>query len=269
MLSNKSFELKFEEKKIEENGVKKTSLFFLNNLPSGMGTTIGNFLRRILVSNVSGFSPIAVRVSDKKGFVKSKFSCLEGVKETTPYLIMNLKEIVLSSRNDKFQDDYKTVHSLELKVENESSIEEKIVTARDFSDNENFEIENKDLHIATLSPSSKLESVIYFKNDFGYFKGDDQIKNNPSLSEEENVITLDSNHSPTKLVNYSVNSIVTGLSEEQEQLKLNITTNGSISPSSSLKKALDFSSNLINEVTDLLTKEVNKDFSEDNISENK
>src|SRR5271169_3955182 len=75
-----------------------TSFFVFRHLPTTMGVTIGNYLRRLLISCVSGLAPVGVVIADKNGPVKSKFTTLEGVVETTVYLVLNLKKIILEGK---------------------------------------------------------------------------------------------------------------------------------------------------------------------------
>ena len=83
--------LKIEE--IIDKNNSCNSSFVFRHLPPGMGVTLGNYLRRCLLDYVGGVAPIAVKISDKNGLVKTSFSTLEGVLEVTPYLIINLKLI--------------------------------------------------------------------------------------------------------------------------------------------------------------------------------
>src|SRR4051794_17381013 len=102
--------------KIEETVAKNnpySSSFVLHHLPLGMGITLGNYLRRSLIAYISGLAPLGVKIADKNGSVKSMFSTLEGVTETTPHLIINLKEIIFEEKRKK-----DGIFFLELKVEN-------------------------------------------------------------------------------------------------------------------------------------------------------
>jgi DNA-directed RNA polymerase subunit alpha len=221
--------LKIEEIKAPEKA--NTSNFVFNHLPLGMGVTLGNYLRRNIISNLSGVAPIGVRVADKQGFVKSKFSSLEGCSETTPYLVINLKNIIFSSLKE-LGDKVTTLH---LKVENNQDEERKLV-AGDFAANDYLQIQNPDLYLTTLAPQATIEIVLYCKNDFGYHRGDDR-KNEL----EEEVISLDSDHSPIrgKGIALRVESVITNLSTEEDRLTLTVETNGSVSPRQALLAVID------------------------------
>src|SRR5439155_9490700 len=129
--------------------------FVFRHLPTTMGVTIGNYLRRILISCVSGLAPVGVTISDKNGPVKSKFTTLEGVLETTVYLILNLKKIILEEKKLKEE-----IVCLEIKIENETK-EERIVTAGDFLKSKEVQIKNPELYLATVSPGGILEIKLY------------------------------------------------------------------------------------------------------------
>lgn len=147
---------------IEETTVKdhpNTASFVFRHLPTTMGVTIGNYLRRILISCVSGLAPVGVIVSDKNGSVKSKFTTLEGVLETTVYLILNLKKVILEEKKLKEE-----IICLEIKVENKTK-EERIVTAGDFLKSKEVQIKNPELYLATVSPGGVLEIKLYFRKD--------------------------------------------------------------------------------------------------------
>jgi DNA-directed RNA polymerase alpha subunit len=97
-----------------------------------------------------------------------------------------------------------------------------------------------------LAPFSQLKIKLYFRSDYGYHKSEEQKKYFPEI---ENVILLDANYSHIKGdggVNFQVNSIVTGLDKEEEELKLTITTNGAITPKKALLEALE----AVNEIND-------------------
>jgi len=91
--------LKIEE--IVDKNNANNSLFIFHHLPSEMGVTIGNFLRRVLLpSHVKGIAPIGVKITDKNGPAKSKFTNLDGVNLAAVYVIMNLKKIILEEKKN-------------------------------------------------------------------------------------------------------------------------------------------------------------------------
>jgi len=90
-----------EIKEITTKNQPNTSSFVFQHLPVEMGVTIGNLFRRVLLSYVSGVAPVAVKIADKNGWVKSKFTTLSGIVEKTPYLIVNLKKIIWEEKKRK------------------------------------------------------------------------------------------------------------------------------------------------------------------------
>ncbi|CAI2163596.1 2065_t:CDS:2 [Funneliformis geosporum] len=220
---------------IEETTVKdhpNTASFVFRHLPTTMGVTIGNYLRRILISCVSGLAPVGVIISDKNGSVTSKYTTLEGVVETTVYLISNLKQIILEEKKLKEE-----IICLEIKVENKTK-EERIVTAGDFLKSKEVQIKNPELYLATVAPGGE------------------------HFEEEENVISLDADYSPVKSgyegdqVNFEVNTAVVSLTKEEEELTLTVSTNGAVKPKNALLEVLQMSQNLYGKIIDSLnTKE--------------
>src|SRR2546430_1751420 len=103
-----------------------SSSFVFYHLPEGMGITIGNYLRRFLLNYISGIASLGAKISDKNGPVESEISVLSGVAETTPYLIINLKKIIVEEKKKK-----EGIFCLELNIENKEK-KERIITADDF-----------------------------------------------------------------------------------------------------------------------------------------
>jgi len=156
--------------KIEEITTKNpnTARFIFRHLPTTMGITIGNYLRRMLGNCLGGVAPVGVTIIDKDGPVKSELTTLKGVIEITPYLILNLKKIILEEKKVK-----EGVFCLELKVENKTT-EEKIVTANDFSKVKEVQIKNPELYLATVSPGGILEVKLYCRKGLGFHKAEVQ-----------------------------------------------------------------------------------------------
>ena len=151
---------------IEEIVVKNkphTSSFVFHHLPSGMGITLGNYLRHFLLKYNGGIAPLGAKISDRDGPVESEFSTLTGVKEVTSYLIINLKKIIVEEKKIK-----EGIFCLELSVENKEK-KEKVITAGDFQKDKDIEIKNPDLYLATLAASTgekenpRLEIKLYFQ----------------------------------------------------------------------------------------------------------
>ena len=249
--------LKIEE--IADKDNNNTSLFVFHHLPSDMGVTIGNFLRRIILSYLEGVAPVGVKITDKNGVAESKFKSLDGVKEVALYVIMNLKKIILEEKNLSEGISY-----LDLKIKNNSN-DERLITAGDFGKNSEIEIKNPDLYLATLAPDCSLEIRMYYQKNWGYHQVEKQEK---LFSDEDNIIVLDTDFSPIKggKVSFQIKSPVIGLHEKEEELYLTITSDGAIKPKEALKKALELSQDFLTNITNLISVGSKK---EKKISENK
>jgi len=243
---------------IEEIVVKNkphTSSFVFHHLPSGMGITLGNYLRHFLLKYNGGIAPLGAKISDRDGPVESEFSTLTGVKEVTSYLIINLKKIIVEEKKIK-----EGIFCLELSVENKEK-KEKVITAGDFQKDKDVEIKNPDLYLATLAASTgdkenpRLEIKLYFQKNWGYHEEEEQEKK--YFSEEEDVIAFDTDYSPIKggLVNFKVNSQVISQEKTEEELTLTITTNGAVAPKKALQETLELSKSSFNAITELINSE--------------
>jgi DNA-directed RNA polymerase subunit alpha len=236
--------LDIEEVKKDQN----SSLFLISHLFSGMGVTLGNFLRRNLLSNLGGIAPFAVRISCKEEsdsskeedrFIKTKLSPLEGSSENAYQIVIKIRDIVFGS--DTTVEDGKEFFT-NLRVKNDSD-EEVVVSARDFDVLEGISIKNPELYITTLAPKAFLEINLYLKKSVGYFRSEDQKDIFLSIPKPENSIVLDSDYSPIRggTVNFHVEEIITNLSEKEEKLSLEISTNGMLSPLEALREVVSLS----------------------------
>ncbi|MDR1670215.1 MAG: hypothetical protein LBR43_00615 [Spiroplasmataceae bacterium] len=240
--------LKIEEKASKEN--PNSSSFVFRYLPSGMGITLGNYLRRNLSSVISGIAPLGVKINDKKGSVKAEVADeIEGLRETIPYFIINLKKVILEEKKKK-----EGVFCLELKVDNSKGKEEKIITAGDFQHDKEVEIKNPELYLGTLAPSASLEIKLYFQNNWGYHTGEEQ--KNTYFPDDEDFIAFDTDYSPIKSggVNFQVSPVVISQDISEEELTVFITTNGTIKPKNALLESLKITQGIF----ELTTKLVNK-----------
>lgn len=220
---------------LSEEGEKELSSFKFINLPSDFAITLGNYLRRILLSYISGVAILGIKVGNGKETVKSEFIPLKGLVETLPYLILNLKKLVIKSKRDNPNSD--SVFKLNIEIENDSDSEYE-VKGKDIKSSEGlFEILNPDIYLATVSPRSKLEIEMYCKSSWGFKKESAQSV----IDKEEDVIIIDSNYSPVKNVSYKIDLVVVDLDKQEERLVLNITTDGSITPKEALINALKIS----------------------------
>ena len=242
-LSQSFSSLKIEEQKSSSN--PNNSTFVFHHLPLGTGTTLGNYFRRNVISSLDGVAPIGVKIADQQGFVKSKFSSLVGCTDSTPYLIINLKDLILSPKKEITSDQIINLH---LSINNDQD-QERVVTAKDFQANEYLKIENPDLYLTTLAPQAKLEIILSCKKDFGYHRDNDWEK-----LLEEGTISLDSDHSPVrgKNVAFSIDQVISNLAHEEDRLKLVLETNGSLTPQQALLATIDNSLEIFNSIKSLV-----------------
>jgi DNA-directed RNA polymerase subunit alpha len=180
----------------------------------GYGITIGNALRRILLSSLPGYSIVAVRIQG----VLHEFSTLAGVKEDVTDIILNLKEVRLR------------LHEGEQLTATLKATGEAVVHARDITGGPNLEILTPDQHIATLDKGAVLDMELVIKEGRGYVPAE------RTEDEEEPVgtIRLDAIYSPIKKVNFVVTNARVGQRTDYDRLALEIWTDGSIAPREAL-----------------------------------
>jgi len=183
----------------------------------GFGITIGNALRRILLSSVTGAAITAVRIQG----VLHEFSNIPGVVEDVTDVILNLKTVPL-----KLEGQEPKVMTLKKKgpVEAKTS---------DIEHDTDIEILNKDIHIASLDKDGKLDVEMIVQNNRGYISAERNF--DPDLSVD--YIPLDSSHSPVLRVNYRVEPARVGKRIDYEKLNLEVWTTGAVSPADALAQA--------------------------------
>lgn len=186
--------------------------FELEPLERGFGTTIGNALRRVMLSSMPGSAIIAVKIDG----VMHEFQTIEGVYEDVTAIILNLKNVVVKNNSEEDQ-------VLKLSVS-----EERVVTAADIETNSNVEIMNKDQVIATLSKGGKLDMELIVSNGRGYLPSNETKK----LIENEKVgfIAIDALYSPIERISYEVESARVGQDASYDKLIMDVYTKGSIRP---------------------------------------
>jgi DNA-directed RNA polymerase subunit alpha len=190
--------------------------FLAEPLERGYGTTIGNALRRILLSSLPGFAITAVRI---KG-VLHEFSTLPGVKEDVTDIVLNLKEVRL-----RLHEGDQITAALKAKGE-------AVVSARDISAGPSLEILTPDQHIATLDKGADLDMEIVIKRGRGYVPAERGAEEEPI-----GTIRLDAVFSPIRKVNFVVTNARVGQRTDYDRLALEIFTDGSISPRDALTYA--------------------------------
>ena len=184
----------------------------------GYGTTLGNALRRVLLSSLSGAAVTAVKI---KG-VTHEFQAIENVKEDVLEIILNLKSLRLKVFSDE-------PVKLTLKVTGE-----KIVTAKDIEANAEVEIVSKDLKIATLThPKGVLEMELTVAKGRGYRPTEERLKE----SHELGVIAIDALYSPVRNVGYRVENTRVGEITNYDKLLMTIETDGTMEPEEAVREA--------------------------------
>lgn len=207
------------EPKIKEEAENR-AVFEIASLYPGYGTTIGNTLRRVLLSSLQGAAVTRVKMED----VQHEFSTIEGVKEDVINIILNLKQL-----NFKVFSDETQKATLSVKGEKE-------VKAKDFKFPTQVEIVNGDAPIATLtSKDAKLEMEITIEKGTGFVSAEEMKEG----KEEVGQITVDAIFSPVELVNFNVENMRVGERTDFDRLTVEIETNGSITPKEALVKSCD------------------------------
>ena len=200
-----------------ENLTDSYGKFIIEPLDRGYGTTLGNSLRRVLLSSLPGASATAIRFEG----VVHEFSTLQGVKEDVNEIILNVKEIVFKMYGSKLEN-------LRLKASGK-----KVVTAGDITPNINVEILNPEHKIATLSNDGKLDIEIVVEEGTGYVMAPENKKKEQAI----NFINIDSLFSPVIKVSFNIDKASSAQFVNCEKLVLDIYTNKSILPDEALSKS--------------------------------
>ena len=186
--------------------------FELEPLERGFGITLGNALRRVMLSSMPGSAIVAVKIDG----VMHEFQTIEGVVEDVTTIVLNLKNVVVKN----YSEETKTLH---LNVS-----EEKKVTAADIVCDSDVEIINKDQEIATLAKGGKLNMEIIVANGRGYVPANE----NKEYADNNKVgyIPIDALYSPITRINYEVESARVGQDANYDKLIMNVNTNGALRP---------------------------------------
>lgn len=189
--------------------------FIVQPLERGYGVTLGNSLRRILISSLPGSAIIAIKIND----APHEFTTLKGVVEDLSEIILNLKEVRfkdLTNKSTKIEFSLKGPHRF---------------IANDIQDNTaDFEILNPDKYIATLNKDANLNIELRIGSGIGYVPSEDNKQANLSLE----FIYVDSIFSPVRLANYIIENTRVGKRTDYEKLILEITTDGSLTSEDAL-----------------------------------
>ena len=198
--------LEFERDTLNE----RFGRFYAQPFERGFGTTIGNAMRRVLLSSIEGAAFSAVKIDG----VLHEFSPIPGVVEDATDIILNLKQIPLKVH----VDHTKTVY---LRVDKPGEVK-----ARDIEADADIEILEPDAHIATVSEGGRLHMEMRVKRGRGYVTADRNFDEDLGIG----WIPIDSVHSPVKKVNYLVEAARLGQTTDYEKLTVDVWTNGAIAP---------------------------------------
>ena len=198
----------------EFDGNTNYGKFVVGPLERGYALTIGNSLRRVMLSSLPGASVFAIEVEG----ARHEFSALEGVEEDVTMIILSLKDLVL-----KIDDEESVIKRIELEVEGP-----KVVTAADLVVPGDVEVINPDLVLAHVAEGGKLKMTLYARNGRGYVtsEGNKLLRTGMNIG----TIATDSNYSPITKVNYEVQPTRVGHNANYENLVLEVWTNGSMLP---------------------------------------
>lgn len=197
--------------------------YIIEPLERGYGITLGNSLRRILLSSLPGAAPSQVKIEG----VLHEFSTIPGVVEDVTEIILNLKKLSVKMYTDEPKIAY-------IEVEGERE-----VTAADIKADADVEILNPDLHIATLTQGAKLNMEITLTGGRGYVMADKNKLNNQPIG----VIPVDSIYTPVQKVNYNVENTRVGNVTDYDKLTIEVWTDGSIKPD----EAISLGAKVLNE----------------------
>ena len=213
----------FEKPRIEiaeKSDDDKYGRFVVEPLERGYGTTLGNSLRRVMLSSLPGTAVSYIKI---KG-VLHEFCSIPGVKEDVTEIVMNIKELCI--KNNSSNDDPKIGY-----IEASGDC---VVTGADIHVDGDLEILNPDLVIANLNgPDAKLEMELTITNGRGYVSADKNKEHEPSID----VIAVDSIYTPVERVNLTVENTRVGQITDYDKLTLDVYTNGTLAPDDAVSYA--------------------------------
>ncbi len=212
---------------------KNYGKFELEPLERGFGTTLGNALRRIMLSSMPGSAIVAVKIDG----VMHEFQTMEGIVEDVTTIVLNLKNIVVKNN---------TKEEVILKL---YADKEGVVTAADIEENADVEIINKDQVIATIAKGGKLNMELIVANGRGYVPSNE----NKKYIENQKIgfIPIDALYSPIERISYEIDNARVGQDASYDKLIMEVFTNGSIKPEEAMALAAKIMIEHLNIVTNL------------------
>ncbi|MGC4074625.1 MAG: DNA-directed RNA polymerase subunit alpha [Nibricoccus sp.] len=211
------FELPSKLTKVEEGATPTYGKFIAEPFEAGYGHTIGNSLRRVLLSSIEGSAISSIKIEG----VNHEFQSIDGVVEDVTDIVLNLKKVLIVSEK-------REPINLSIKASKTGA-----VTAADIQADANIKIVNPDQVICTLEKGASFEAEVEIKTGRGYYPGEQNKKEEQAIG----VIPIDSLFSPVKLVKYSVENTRVGQITDYDKLILEVWTDGRINPDDALKQA--------------------------------
>ena len=220
-------DLRFEKPRVERVELSEDGSYgkyTVAPLQRGYGTTLGNSLRRMMLSSLEGAAICSIKIDN----VQHEFSTIPGVKEDVSEIVLNIKQVIVKL----YSDGPKTVY-----IEADGAGE---LCARDIKVDSDVEIINGDLHIATLNEDARLYMEITINKGRGYISAD---KNKAILQPLIGLIPVDSIYTPVEKVNYYVENTRVGQNTDYDKLTLEVWTNGT----KTADEAISLSAKIIND----------------------
>ena len=211
------FELPSKLTKVEDGATPTYAKFIAEPFEAGYGHTVGNSLRRVLLSSIEGAAISSIKIDG----VNHEFQSIDGVVEDVTEIVLNLKKVLIVSHK-------RETISLSVKATKAGAI-----TAGDIQADANIQIVNPDQVICTLDSKRTFEAEIEIKTGRGYCPGEQNKKEEQPIG----VIPIDSLFSPVKLVKYAVENTRVGQITDYDKLILEIWTDGRITPDDALKQS--------------------------------
>jgi len=199
----------------------KYSRFFIEPFERGFGTTIGNSLRRVLLSSLEGSAVTSIKIAN----VDHEFSSIAGVMEDTTDIVLNVKNLVI-----RLQDHGPKTMKVSAKKAG-------VITAADIVADPAIEVINKDMVLATLTENVKFEMEMVVENGRGYLPASERIAAADRFDQEVGRVLLDAVYSPVTRVRYTTEDTRVGQRTNYDKLILEIWTNGTITPEMALVEA--------------------------------
>ena len=212
------FELPSKLTKVEEGATPTYAKFIAEPFEAGYGHTVGNSLRRVLLSSLEGSAISSIKIEG----VNHEFQSIDNVVEDVTDIVLNLKKVLLVSQK-------REPLTLSIRVKDRAGA----VTAADIQADANITVVNPEQVICTLDSKKTFEAEIEIKTGRGYYAGEQNKKEEQAIG----VIPIDSLFSPVRLVKYAVENTRVGQITDYDKLILEIWTDGRISPDDALKQA--------------------------------